>query len=107
MSVFDERLAKLVGAESKLTELERRMESLPKGGGDGTSGGMESRVAKLEKIADKLADQVTELRVDMGIVKTNIDHLPSKGFIFAVAAGLLAASSTVVALVVRFLPAAT
>lgn len=96
------------------------LQRLKEGGGGGTSGGMEARIARLEsdmehvkRGVDKLDGAVTgartsieELRIDFGRFDERSKNFPTKGFIFSVAAGLLAASGAVMAIVVRFLPAA-
>lgn len=51
------------------------------GGGDGTSGGMEDRVARLERTYDAMAKDVVDIRVDLATLKANVQHLPSKGFV--------------------------
>lgn len=113
MSVFDERLAKLVGAESKLTELERRMESLPKGGGDGTSGGMEARVARLESDVEHIKttlqsldtrvsgvhSDVGSIKVTLGKLETSVSNLPGKTFIFVSSAGILTTAAAFAGLI--------
>ena len=93
-------------------------DGLKDGGGGGTSDDMEARVARLEsdmghvKDTLKSLDARTEsLRKDVGDVKTDlatlkvkVEHLPGKGFIFAVATGMLGAAGALMAAVVRFIP---
>ena len=59
-----------------------------KDGGDGTSGGMEGRVAKLEALTDVVRADVASLKVDTRDVRERlvrleerVSHLPTKGFI--------------------------
>lgn len=57
---------------------------LKDGGGDGTSGGMEQRLAVLETEMKHVKDNLTKLQAlpaDMAEVKTKIEHLPSKDWI--------------------------
>lgn len=42
------------------------------GGGGGTSDGMETRVARLEKVTEQLAKDVGDLRVDLAAIKENV-----------------------------------
>lgn len=90
---------------------------LKDGGGDGTSGGMEARIARLEsdvehikKAVDKIdrgqddvRKAVSELKVDFGKFDERSKHFPTKGFIFAASAGLLAAGSAIMAILIRIL----
>lgn len=77
---------------------------LNEGGGDGTSGDMEARVARLEKNVDALAKDVSDMRVDIGTLKENVRHLPTKPWMFTTLASMLAALAVVIGLIVRFLP---
>ncbi len=52
-----------------------RAPTLHGGGGDGTSGGMETRVAVLEANVRHIRDDVAELRADMRGVKSDIGQL--------------------------------
>lgn len=69
---------------------------------------MEERLARLEKIVEKLADSQTEIRVDIATIKENIRHLPTKPWIFttlaAMATSLLVLMTFMVGLIVRFMP---
>lgn len=85
------------------------------GDGNGTSGGMEARLARLEsdvehikKAVDKIdrgqedvRKAVSELKVDFGKFDERSKHFPSKGFIFGVSAALLGAGSAVMAILIR------
>ncbi len=71
-----------------------RRASLQSGGGDGTSGGMEARVAKLEAHMEHVLQDVSLIRADVGTLKTDmatvkvkIDALPSKDFVVKVVVG--------------------
>ena len=88
------------------------------GGGDGTSGGMDARVARLEADMDHVKrslssvdgtlsvvqKDLTDVRVSVARVEVDLKHLPSKGFIFSVCAGLLSAVGVLTAVIVRFVP---
>lgn len=69
---------------------------------------MEERLARLEKIVEKLADSQTEIRVDIATIKENIRHLPTKPWIFttlaAMTTSLLVLMTFMVGLIVRFMP---
>ncbi len=61
---------------------------LKSGGGDGTSGGMEARVTRLETSLEFIKRDVGELRSDVSGLKVDfarlderVKNLPSKGFI--------------------------
>ena len=63
-------------------------DSLKHGGGGGTSGGMEARLAKLEAHMEHVLADVSALKADVGKLKTDmatlverVSHLPTKGFI--------------------------
>lgn len=69
---------------------------LKDGGGDGTFDDME-RIERLEKAfekldgrVDKLAEQVSDLRVQSATLVERVSHLPSKEFIYKGIAGLVA-----------------
>lgn len=93
-------------------------DTLKDGDGGGTSGGMESRIARLESDMGHVKDtlksldtrsegvrkDVGEIKTDLATLKANVGHLPGKGFIFAVAAGLLASAGALMTAVVRFIP---
>lgn len=78
--------------------------TLPGAGGSGTSGGMEERVARLEKNVDQIAKDIGDVRVDVATLKENVRHLPTKPWIFTALAGTLAALSVVMGMLIRFLP---
>lgn len=113
MSSIDHRLEELHRRERSVRELLQSVESLRHGGGGGTSGGMEERVAKLEAGVEHLQGDVVDLRGDMKTVltematlKENVRHLPTKPWLFTTLVGILAALSAIVAVIVRFVPAA-
>jgi hypothetical protein len=105
-----ERLDRQVDAMSR--------DALKNGDGDGTSGGMEGRIARLESDMGHVKDSlksldarteglrkdVGDIRTDLATLKVKVDHLPGKGFIFAVATGMLGAAGVLMAAVVRFIP---
>jgi hypothetical protein len=75
------------------------------GGGDGTFDGMEPRVAALEKRfdrleaqLDKLTEKVADLRVDMGVVRERISHLPTKGWAVGISITTIGLISAIVTL---------
>ena len=100
-----------------ITELLTRSSGLKGGSGDGTSGGMESRIARLEsdmehvkkaveridRGQDDLRKTVTEIKVDFGKFDERSKHFPTKGFIFSVSAALLAAGSGIMAILIKVL----
>lgn len=47
---------------------------------------------------------VMDIKIDLSRSDERLNHMPTKGFIFATSAGLLAAGSGLVALIVRFIP---
>ena len=86
------------------------LELFRRGGGGGTSNGMEDRVARLEKAVETLQSGVTELRVDMATVKENLRHMPTKPWMFTILAATVTFMITlltfIMAALIRFLPAA-
>lgn len=78
--------------------LMKENQALKSGGGDGTSGTMEARVSRLEQRADKLADDVANIRSDLATLTERVSHLPSKGYIDA----RLLAMLTVIAALILF-----
>jgi ElaB/YqjD/DUF883 family membrane-anchored ribosome-binding protein len=89
-------------------EAEERLRS---GGGGGTSGGMEERVAKLEATLEHAKRDISELRADVktmstdvATLKENVRHLPTKPWMFQALGALLVAITAAVALLIRFLP---
>lgn len=108
---------------AELASLRRQIEQLKGGGGGGTSGGMEPRIARLEKLTEQLAKDVGDLRVDlaaikenvrpvatlvtdMATLKENVRHLPTKPWLFTTLASLLVVTIAIVGLLIRFLPKA-
>ena len=78
-------------------------QSLQSAGGGGTFDGMQERVALLEKRFDRVetkldsvSDKVSELRVDMGVLRERIAHLPSKGWAVTIALTTIGALATVI-----------
>ena len=72
--------------------------SLSGGGGDGTSEGMEARVAVLETHVEIMRRDVADLKVGVGEVKVQlatlterVAHLPSKGFVVTATMAIFAA----------------
>lgn len=92
-------------AEMRAEALERLFKSQ---GNGGSGGGMEERVARLEKSVEKMGDQLTAVQVDIATVKENIRHLPTKPWIFTTLASMLGIMLTlltfIMAALVRFLP---
>lgn len=90
--------------------------TLKHGGGDGTSGGMETRIARLEsdmehvkKTLDRvdtgLSDvrkTVGELKVEFGRFDERIKHLPTKAYMWGQAVAIVGALGAVIALSARF-----
>ena len=48
------------------------------GGGDGTSGGMESRVSRLEVLVDVTRDDLRDIKGDLRTVIDRLNDLPTK-----------------------------
>jgi len=78
-----------------LAVLERLLKN---GGGGGNSGGMDEKIAALEKRVDRfegkidgLSKEISDLRVQTATLTERIAHLPSKEFIYKGIAGLVAA----------------
>jgi hypothetical protein len=92
-------------------------EQLNSGGGGGTSGGMEARVARLESDMEHVKKSVADIATDMKSVRTSLGdikvdlgrfderlkHMPTKGFIFATSAAMVGVTSAIVALVVKMM----
>lgn len=75
---FDKWRRDRVGVEPQ------RERPLKPGGGDGTSDDMEARVAKLEAHVEHIRSELAKLSgmpTDLAVLKTRVDHLPTKGFI--------------------------
>lgn len=47
---------------------------------------------------------VNDIKIDLGRLNERLKHMPTKGFIFGIAAGMIAALSAIVGLIVRFMP---
>lgn len=92
----------------QVSALERDVEPLQKGGGGGTSGGMEDRVARLEKSVEKIGDQMVTIREDIATIKENVRHLPTKPWIFTTLAAMVTVMITlmtfITGMLIRFLP---
>jgi len=65
---------------------------------------MEARVARLEKNLDTLVKDVSDMRVDVGTLKENVRHLPTKPWMFSTLVTMLVALTVIVGLIVRFIP---
>lgn len=105
--------------QMKIQELENRVEvgDLNNGGGGGTFGGMEARVARLESDMEHVKKSVADIATDMKAVRSTLGDLkvdfgrfderskqmPTKGFIFTTSAGLLGACGGLTALIIKFL----
>jgi hypothetical protein len=62
--------------------------SLKDGDGDGTSGGMEARIAKLEADMEhvkKSIDRLVDVPTKLAVLEERVSHLPGKGFIVTAA----------------------
>jgi hypothetical protein len=108
----DDRFQRMFADLKAAREASRPKEpTLRDGGGDGTSGGMEERVIRLEGDVGRLKEDVGQLRADVGTLKIdvatlkeNVRHLPSKPWMFTTLLALLTAIGALVALIVRFVP---
>jgi outer membrane murein-binding lipoprotein Lpp len=104
--------------EKKLREYNLAPEPLNMGGGGGTSGGMEARVARLESDMEHVKKSVADIAMDVKAVRTSLGDvkvelgrfderlktMPTKGFILTASAAIVAATSGIIGLVLRFLP---
>lgn len=77
--------------------------ALKSGGGDGTSGDMEARVAKLEATTEHIQRDLADVKTDvrdtrdrLGKLEVKVDHLPTKGWVDARIVFLLVAIGAVV-----------
>lgn len=68
----DRNVTPLMSEAAELASLRRQVEQLKGSGGGGTSGGMEPRIARLEKAAEQLAKDVGDLRVELAAIKENV-----------------------------------
>lgn len=87
-----------------LEEMQRNLDRLKADDGGGTSGGMEARLARLEKNVDVLAKDVSDIRTDVATLKENLRHLPTKPWLFSTLAAMLTALAVLVGVIVRFIP---
>lgn len=81
-------LAMIRSLKATNNALLKENEALKNGDGGGTSGGMESRVAKLEAHVEILRSDmaavkkdVSDIRVGVATLTERVAHLPSKGFV--------------------------
>lgn len=78
------------------------------GDGGDMGGGMEERLARVEKNVDKLQSDVADIRVHLATVKENLRHLPTKPWLFTTLAALtttmIVILTFIMAALVRFLP---
>lgn len=86
--LFDQR--------AEIASLKRQLNSR---GGDGTSGGMEPRIAKLEAHMEHVRSELVKLAplpVQIGRLEERVLHLPSKGFVVTTTITALAFISAIV-----------
>lgn len=102
------------------TEISQMRQKLRDSDNGGTSGGMEERIAKLESDMAHVKESLKEIRSDLrttssdvstlksdvATVKENLRHLPTQTWLFKAMAGMVGAMGVIVAVIVRFLPAA-
>lgn len=74
---FGARVAKSVAEASDASN------ALKGGGGGGTSGGMESRVTRLEVTVEHIREDMREIRGALNAIKDAIAPLPTKGDLWA------------------------
>lgn len=68
----------------RVVEEREREASLKSAGGDGTSGGMEARIAKLEAHVEHIRDDLAKLAdvpADLATLKSRVDALPDKDWV--------------------------
>jgi preprotein translocase subunit YajC len=66
---------------AEMRELREQLRALKEGGGNGTSGGMEARIAKLEAQMEHVRAELGKLAsvpADIATVKERMTHLPTK-----------------------------
>ncbi|MEH3098853.1 hypothetical protein [Sphingomonas adhaesiva] len=83
MSV-DTTLLRIVSVDNRVADIEATVANLRTGGGGGTSGGMEPRIAKLEAQMEAVRSDLGKLGslpVDVARLDERVKHLPSKGFV--------------------------
>lgn len=61
-------------------------------------------VTDLATDARAVRGSVNDIKIDLGRLNERLKHMPTKGFIFGIAAGMIAAMSAIVGLIVRFMP---
>ena len=97
----------LAAIRDRIAELQK--EPLPRalkgGGGNGTSDGMEARVAKIEAFLETIRSEVAALRTNGRDVRDRlirleerVAHLPSKGFIFTTAIAIVGGLTAIIVL---------
>ena len=72
------------------------------GGGDGTSGDMESRVKRLEDDYREVRSDLKTLLVDVAVLKERVTHLPTKGWAVGAIVTLLGLMTAIVTLAPKF-----
>lgn len=78
---------RLRAVDESFDQLRERVEEhdrLPPGGGGGSSGDMEPRIARLEAHMEHVRAELAKLGsmpVQLAELKVRVDHLPTKGFI--------------------------
>lgn len=98
----------LAAIRDRIAELQKEpllRQSLKGGGGNGTIGGMEARVAKIEAFMDVIRTEVAALRSDgrdlrdrLIRLEERVAHLPSKGFIFSTAVAIVTGLTAIIVL---------
>lgn len=105
---------RLVQTNDEGLGLDRPASPLQTGDGDGTSGGMEARVAKLEAHMEHVRADVTVMKADVAVLKTDmaglkvkVDQLPTKEWIGSTLRNWIALAIGVMTLVTigaKFIP---
>lgn len=87
---------------ARLAEQRRQIEQqLKSSDAGGTSGGMEARIAKLEAHMEHVRDDLAKLQgipVDVATLKSDVSHLPTKGWMV----GALGTSLAIIAALIAF-----
>lgn len=95
--------ADIAWSENKL--LRDQLRDLQRRGGDDNGGSMEARLARLEAHVENMRGEISKLGpvpTDLAILKTRVDHLPSKGFIVSSAITTVAAIVGLLTLLSKF-----
>lgn len=93
-------------------DFQKRLEEMSRyhgRGGGGNDGGMEPRIARLEALAERSGNDLSEIRQDMRDsrdrlirLEEKVSHLPTKTSIFIAASAIVGAAGTIMALLIAY-----